>query len=75
MIDMGVYFEPPKQSDRKMWSLVGALAGTGYRFHSEGSRYVLYGAKKLGGRIPSKRTVVLRIKNWLAAVGVPSRCS
>lgn len=37
MWDMGVYFEPPRQSNKKAWISMQLLAENGYRFDSEGS--------------------------------------
>jgi hypothetical protein len=65
MIEMGAYFEPPKQSNRRMWELLEALALTGFRFHTEDSRERIYGAASAGTRAPSARTVMLRIRALL----------
>src|SRR5262249_45384556 len=65
MTDMGTYFEPPKQSNRRMWDLMKALADSGYRFCSEGSRYWLCGGGTVGTRGASMRTVMSRIRRLL----------
>src|SRR5579863_997737 len=64
MIEMGAYFEPPKRSNQRMWDMLRALACDGYRFHTEGSRAFFYGPWS-GGRMPSTRTVMLRMRNHL----------
>ena len=64
MIEMGTYFEPPKRSDQRMWDTLKALAGDGYRFHTEGSRAFFYGPGS-DGRTPSARAVVLRMRRHL----------
>jgi hypothetical protein len=72
MVDMGRYFEPPRRTNRQLWSLIEALADTGYRFHSEGGRAILFGAGKSGTRTPSTRAIMGRIKTWLKAL-IPLR--
>src|SRR5579872_3366756 len=67
MTDMGPHFETPKISNRRLWALMQELAQAGYRFHSEGSRALLFGAGKVGARIPSTRATMLRMQAWLAA--------
>ena len=67
MTDMGPYFETPKISNRRLWVLMQALAEAGYRFHTEASRALLFGAPKTDARIPSTRATMLRIQAWLAA--------
>jgi hypothetical protein len=64
MIDMGPYFEPPRKSNRRMWELLAALAGQGYRFYSEGSRAFFFGPWS-GDRTPSSRTVMHRIRSFI----------
>jgi hypothetical protein len=64
MVNIGTYFEPPKQSDRLLWELLKSLVETGYHFKTEGSRAFLYG-KWSEGRKPSKRTVIRRIREML----------
>jgi len=66
MTDMGTYFEPPPRSNTQLWAVLEALANTGYRFYTEGSRAFFFGAGKVGHRSPSTREVVLRIRTWLA---------
>jgi hypothetical protein len=65
MIEMGPYFEPPKQSSKRMWELLDALALTGFRFDTEDNRERVYGAARAGARVPSSRTVMLRIRALL----------
>jgi len=65
MVEMGAYFEPPKQSSKRMWELLEALALTGFRFDTEDSRERIYGAASSGTRVPSSRTVMLRIRALL----------
>lgn len=36
MIDMGIYFEPPKRQAKKRWEIMKFLADNGYKFQSEG---------------------------------------
>lgn len=38
MIDMGVYFEPPRKLSKKRWEIMKVLADYGYKFHSEGAK-------------------------------------
>jgi len=65
MVEMGAYFEPPKQSSTRMWELLEALALTGFRFDSVDSREKVFGAARFGSRAPSSRTVMLRIRALL----------
>ena len=65
MVEMGAYFEPPKQSSKRLWELLEALALTGFRFDSEDNREKVYGAAGAGARLPSARTVMLRIRALL----------
>ena len=64
MAEMGAYFEPPKRSNVRMWEMLNALARDGYRFHTEGSRAFFHGPWS-GGRIPSIRTVMGRMRKHL----------
>ena len=64
MTEMGAYFEPPKKSDQRTWEVLKALARDGYRFHTEGSRAFFYGSWS-GGRLPSTRTVLVRMRKHL----------
>ena len=65
MVEMGAYFEPPKQSSKRMWELLEALALTGFRFHTVDAREKVFGAARFGERAPSARTVMLRIRALL----------
>lgn len=38
MIDMGAYFEPPRQLNKKRWEVMKVLADNGYRFNDKDSR-------------------------------------
>jgi hypothetical protein len=38
MIDMGAYFEPPRQLNKKRWAVMKALAENGYRFNDRDSK-------------------------------------
>jgi hypothetical protein len=66
MVEMGAYFEPPKQSSKRMWELLEALALTGFRFDTVDARERIFGAASSGTRAPSHRTVMLRIRALLA---------
>jgi hypothetical protein len=66
MVEMGAYFEPPKQSCKRMWELLETLALTGYRFNTVEARERIYGATSFGTRAPSSRTVMLRIRALLS---------
>ena len=66
MVEMGPYFEPPKQSSKRVWELLEALALTGFRFDTEDSREKVFGAARFETRVPSSRTVMLRIRALLA---------
>ena len=68
MVEMGSYFEPPKQSSKRLWELLEALARTGFRFDTVDSRDKVFGAAHSGERIPSSRTVMLRIRALLGEV-------
>lgn len=65
MVNIGSYFEPPKQADSVMWELLKSLVETGYHFKTEGARALLYG-KRSEGRKPAKRTVIRRIRGLLS---------
>lgn len=41
MIDMGVYFEPPRRQGIRRWEAMRVLAQNGYRFHTEGNAYFI----------------------------------
>jgi hypothetical protein len=65
MIEMGAYFEPPRQSNQRLWELLEALAMTGFRFHTKEDWAKIFGAAGYGERAPSSRTVMLRIRALL----------
>jgi hypothetical protein len=65
MLEMGAYFEPPQKANQRMWEVLKALALSGYRFHTDASRAFFYGPWRSGDRIPSTRTVMLRMRKHL----------
>lgn len=38
MIDMGIYFEPPRRQAKRAWEIVRLLSENGYRFQDEGDK-------------------------------------
>jgi uncharacterized protein (DUF433 family) len=60
MINMGIYFEPPRQNDLASWKRMRLLADFGYFFYSEGAKaYIEY--RYLGSPPPSVRELRERL--------------
>jgi hypothetical protein len=38
MVDMGIYFDPPRRNATKAWAIMRLLADNGFRFRSEGEK-------------------------------------
>ena len=61
MWDMGVYFEPPPRRARKSWEIARLLAGSGYKYQTEGS-VVYINQYLLGVKRPRIEEVRQKIK-------------
>src|SRR5262245_33654904 len=61
MLDMGIYFEPPRRQARKAWAIMRLLAENGYTFQSEGSKAFISGFL-LETKRPRIQDVVERIE-------------
>ncbi len=64
MVDMGRYFEPPRNSNIRLWNRIKQLAETGFRFSSASSRSFVFG-KWSERRRPSLRTVSARMDGMI----------
>jgi hypothetical protein len=61
MTDMGAYFEPPRKLNRKRWAVMKVLAGNGYKFQSEDSKYYIQ-SRILQAKNPRVADVIERIE-------------
>jgi DNA-directed RNA polymerase subunit RPC12/RpoP len=61
MIDMGAYFEPPRQLNKKRWQVMKVLADYGYRFNDKDSRIYIQN-RILQARNPRVADVIERIE-------------
>ncbi len=61
MTDMGAYFEPPRQLNKKRWEVMKALADNGYRFNDKDSRIYIQN-RILQAKNPRAADVIERIK-------------
>ena len=52
MVDMGIYFEPPRKQAKRKWAVIELLAENGYKFQTEGAKVFIekfvLGAKNPG---------------------------
>ncbi len=61
MTDMGAYFEPPRQLNKKRWEVMKVLADNGYRFNDKDSRIYIQN-RILQAKNPRAADVLERIE-------------
>jgi len=61
MIDMGAYFEPPRQLSKKRWDVMKVLADYGYRFNTRDTKVYIQN-RILQARNPRVADVIERIE-------------
>lgn len=62
MTDMGAYFEPPRQLNKKRWEVMKTLADNGYRFNDKDSRIYIQN-RILQAKNPRVADVLERIES------------